>query len=130
MIMKCKLVIDSKAGEPGVLEFNQDEITLGRVMDNDITINDKSVSRHHVKILFHKGQVELVDLDSSNGTELNGKQIKQSPLYDQDIFKMGNIPVKFICPEAGSGSSLDQTMLSSGKKGQVNKINTFLKRST
>ena len=128
--MKCKLVIESKSGEPGVFEFNQDEITLGRVMGNDITVNDKSVSRHHVKILLNQGQVELVDLDSSNGTELNGKQIKQTPLYDQDIFKMGNIPVQFICPEAGSESSLDQTMLASGKKAQVNKINTFIKRST
>ncbi len=127
--MKCKLVIECKAGEPGDFEFDKDEITLGRVMDNDITINDKSVSRHHVKILLHQGQVELVDLDSSNGTELNGKQIKQALLYDQDIFKMGNIPVQFICPEAGSESSLDQTMLASGKKVQVNKINPFLKRS-
>ena len=128
--MKCKLVIESKAGEPRAFEFDKDEITLGRVMDNDITVNDKSVSRHHVKILLRQGQVELVDLDSSNGTELNGKQIKKTPLYDQDIFNMGNIPVQFICPEAGSESSLDQTMLSSGKKVQVNKINTFLKRST
>ena len=127
--MKCKLVIESKAGEPSAFEFNQDEITLGRVMDNDITINDKSVSRHHVKIILNQGTAELVDLDSSNGTELNGKQIKTAPLHDQDVFNIGNIPVQFICPEAGSGSVLDQTMLSAGKKVQLNKINTFLKRS-
>ncbi|UCH81967.1 MAG: FHA domain-containing protein [Nitrospiraceae bacterium] len=125
--MKCKLVVESK-GEPMAFEFDQDEITLGRVMDNDIMINDKSVSRYHVKILLHQDQVEIVDLESSNGTELNGKKISRALLHDQDMLHIGNIPVQFICPEAGSESLLDQTMLSSGKKVQVKKIHDFLKR--
>ncbi len=126
--MKCKLIIENKSGKPMVFEFNQDNITIGRVMDNDITINDKSVSMHHVRILIEQDQAELVDLDSSNGTELNGKKIKRTPLYDQDIFNIGNIPVQFICPEAASESSLDQTMISPGKKVNVKNIINSLKR--
>ena len=127
--MKCKLIIESNAVNPKAFEFDQHEITLGRVMDNDITINDRSVSRHHVKILLSQGRAELVDLDSSNGTELNGKRIKKTPLHDHDIFNIGNIPVQFICPGAGSELSLEQTMLSSGKKVQVKKIRNILKQS-
>ena len=127
--MKCKFIIANKSGKPRVFEFNQDDITIGRVMDNDIMINDKSVSMHHVRILIGQGKAELVDLDSSNGTKLNGKKIKRTPLYDQDIFNISNIPVQFICPEAASESSLDQTMLSSGKKVHVKNILNSLKRS-
>jgi len=126
--MKCKLIIENKSGKPMVFEFNQDIITIGRVMDNDITINDKSISMHHVRILIEQDQAELVDLDSSNGTELNGKKIKRTPLYDQDIFNIGNIPLQFICPEAASESSLDQTMISPGKKVNVKNIINSLKR--
>jgi len=83
---------------------------------------------HHVRILIEQDQAELVDLDSSNGTELNGKKIKRTPLYDQDIFNIGNIPLQFICPEAASESSLDQTMISPGKKVNVKNIINSLKR--
>ena len=127
--MKCKLIVESIAGKPKAFEFDQDEISLGRAVDNDIAINDKSVSMHHVKISLIQEQAELVDLDSRNGTKLNGKQIKKTPLHDQDIFNIGNVPVQFICPEAGSESSLDQTVLSSSKKVQVRKIHNILKRS-
>ena len=127
--MKCKFVIESIAGKPRSFEFDQDEISLGRAVDNDMAINDKSVSRHHVKISLIQGQAELVDLDSRNGTQLNGKKIKKAFLLDQDIFNMGTVPVQFICPEAGSDSSLDQTVISSGKKVQVKKIHKILKRS-
>lgn len=127
--MKCKFIIESIAGKPRAFEFDKGEISLGRAVDNDIAINDKSVSRHHVKISLIQGQAEIVDLDSRNGTQLNGKKIKKAFLLDQDIFNMGNVPVQFICPEAGSESSLDQTVLSSSKKVQVKKIHKILKRS-
>lgn len=127
--MKCKFIIESIAGKPRAFEFDQSEISLGRAVDNDIAINDKSVSRHHVKISLIQGQAEIVDLDSRNGTQLNGKKIKKAFLLDQDIFNMGNVPVQFICPEAGSESSLDQTVISSSKKVQVKKIHKILKRS-
>ena len=127
--MKCKLIIESIAGKPKAFEFDQGEISLGRAVDNDVAVNDKSVSRHHVKIILIQGQAELVDLDSRNGTTLNGEKVKKSLLHDQDIFNIGNVPVQFICPEAGSESSLDQTVLSSGKKVHVKKIHNILKRS-
>ena len=127
--MKCKFIIESIAGKPRAFEFDQGEISLGRAVDNDIAINDKSVSRHHVNISLIQGQAEIVDLDSRNGTQLNGKKIKKAFLLDQDIFNMGNVPVQFICPEAGSESSLDQTVISSSKKDQVKKIHKILKRS-
>lgn len=109
--MKCTIIIESFPGNFKTLKFNQDEITIGRVMGNDIMVNDRSISRYHVKIILNKGRVELIDLDSRNGIKCNNAQVKKTLLYDQDIIEISNISVKFICPEVPSESTVEHTVL-------------------
>ena len=56
------------------------KITIGRNEDNDIRINDKSVSRHHGYLLVDGSRVYIVDDDSMNGTYVNGKRINEKAL--------------------------------------------------
>ncbi len=128
--MKCTLVIESEPGNSKTFEFNQDEITIGRVMGNDIMVNDRSISRYHVKIILKKGRVELIDLDSRNGTKCNNAQVKKTLLHDQDIIEISNIPVKFICPEVPSESTAEHTVLASAKRLKVVRAKKFLMRSS
>ena len=66
-------------------------LRIGRQHDNDIVLNDLNVSRHHAELRnTGDGSYAIVDLDSSNGTFLNGARvIFTSPVTEQDIIGIG-----------------------------------------
>lgn len=66
------------------------EVTLaGRSSDADITLNDVTVSRHHVEFVRGDDQVTVRDLGSLNGTYLNGERITTATLSHQDTVQIG-----------------------------------------
>jgi pSer/pThr/pTyr-binding forkhead associated (FHA) protein len=66
------------------------ELTLvGRSPDADITLNDVTVSRHHVEFVRGDDQVTVRDLGSLNGTYLNGERIATAALSNQDTVQIG-----------------------------------------
>src|SRR5262245_23605427 len=65
-------------------------ITLGRVGEVDIPINDLGISRKHCAILFHKGQAILKDLGSTNGTFLNGQRVDEAGLREGDKIQISS----------------------------------------
>lgn len=73
------------------------EITIGRGQDNDITINDASVSRHHATIIQTSSGIMINDNGSSNGTFINGNRINQeSVLKKNDIVKLGTALIPWM----------------------------------
>lgn len=72
-------------------------IKVGRGKDNDEILNDSTVSRNHLQIFFgDDGLVVVTDLDSANGTTVNGKKIyKPTKLEPLDILKAGNSLIKW-----------------------------------
>jgi uncharacterized protein YraI len=67
-----------------------DLLTFGRDPDNDITLDDTEVSRNHARLLRRGQQVIIEDLNSTNGTLVNGKPIVgQHPLQPADIITIG-----------------------------------------
>ncbi len=65
-------------------------ITIGRDSNNDIVINDSSVSREHALILINDiNEIILKDLNSSNGTFINGQRIKESKIKKEDKVRFG-----------------------------------------
>lgn len=72
--------------------INRDKITLGREIKNDIAIKDDTVSRYHAHILKLEDETFIIkDLDSTNGTSINGIRIKEQKLNDGDIIAMGDV---------------------------------------
>ena len=67
-------------------------ITIGRSSDNDVVVNDSMVSRHHLQIIQNEnGTFRLSDLQSANGTFVNGQKINgEAPLFNNDTVKIGN----------------------------------------
>src|ERR1700751_5701372 len=55
--------------------LTQPEMTLGRDIAADITVNDQGIARKHAKITKKEGKVSITDLNSSNGTYINDKRI-------------------------------------------------------
>jgi pSer/pThr/pTyr-binding forkhead associated (FHA) protein len=72
------------------------ELTFGRTPGNDVILEDSRVSRHHALVSIQDGQVVVRDLESLNGTWVNGAPVTGSyPLQDGDIVVMGQTPCIF-----------------------------------
>ncbi|MBR5640273.1 MAG: FHA domain-containing protein [Muribaculaceae bacterium] len=73
-------------------------ITVGRDMGNDIVIDDSFVGRHHLEIIQDEaGAFFLQDLNSKNGTFVNGQRITgEVPLDEHDIIKIGDTTLSWI----------------------------------
>lgn len=70
-------------------ETDKNEITIGRGNNNDIVIDNLAVSKEHAKIIKMPDGYDLVDLDSTNGTLLNDKDIQKAKLTPQDVLTIG-----------------------------------------
>ena len=73
------IVITDKGGEQRRMEFDRNEITIGRVQGNDIILPKGNVSKRHSRIVLKDNRFIVVDLKSTNGTYVNGRKIT-SPL--------------------------------------------------
>ncbi len=65
------------------------EMLLGRSTECDLLIPDPSVSRRHAQLFFRDGKWILVDLDSKNGTYINGVQVQRAELLPGDVVALG-----------------------------------------
>lgn len=74
-----------------------EELSLGRRGSNDIVIKDPYVSKNHFLIVEDEDNYFLEDLDSSNGTYLNGEEVLDAvELKNGDIIKVGSIEFLFV----------------------------------
>src|SRR5437867_5233653 len=83
------------------IPLERSEVTLGRALDADIRVNDSRASRLHARIstefdeATQETQYRLKDLDSTNGTILNGRVIDEALLEDGDKFVIGDQLIRF-----------------------------------
>ena len=70
-------------------------ITIGRLASCDVVYSDPSVSRKHAEISCLDDQVVIVDLDSTNGTKVNGTLVRERILIDGDVVSVGNANIVF-----------------------------------
>ncbi len=71
-------------------------LTVGRARENDLWLNDPTVSRHHLSFAYVDGQPVVCDLNSANGTFVNGKRIVGThPLRDGDRITVGRTCLVF-----------------------------------
>ncbi|WP_370110039.1 FHA domain-containing protein [Streptacidiphilus sp. MAP12-33] len=72
-------------------------LRIGRGLDNDLVVSDLSVSRHHAELRqLADGRYEIVDLESHNGTYLNGQPISRQILSAQDIVGVGHSTFRLV----------------------------------
>ncbi len=78
---------------------------IGRTKDNDLKITDGGISRKQCKIEGSPGNYSVVDLDSKNGTNVNGIKVATSQLKDGDEIRFGRIIITFLEQETAGQSS-------------------------
>jgi hypothetical protein len=72
-----------------------ERIVLGRSRECDVRLTDANVSRRHAEVLLDDDDFWIVDLGSTNGTELNGERIDRAKLSDGDTLTLGSTDVVF-----------------------------------
>ena len=75
--------------------IDQPVVVLGRAPGCDVTLDDRNVSRRHAEVRRRGPVVVLVDLESTNGTIVNGRRIREHPLADGDHITLGNSRLTF-----------------------------------
>ncbi len=86
--------------------LDQEMISIGRAQENDLVINNLSVSRYHAIIYNKGGKVVIKDMGSSNGTFVNGTKIDETDLWIGDVVLIGKHAIKF-CKEGEIGQEDD-----------------------
>lgn len=99
--------IKTKAGRYVEYPLNKDEITVGRSVKADIMIDDSSVSRIHFKLVRQDTDYLIVDNQSSNGTYLRKRKVRQEVLQDGDDIFAGRVHIYFS-NKASAGQQVDQ----------------------
>lgn len=91
------------------VQLTKDRTTVGRRPYNDIVIDNLAVSGEHAVLQMTGAEVILEDLNSTNGTYLNGKAIKKQQLHNGDSIEIGKYKIKFIGDELAN--DFDKTMV-------------------
>lgn len=81
----AKLVVISEGMKGRTFELTDDKITVGRLPDNQIRLEDNTVSSHHAKMIRKNDYYVVRDLNSTNGTRVNGQRIVETRLYHGDV---------------------------------------------
>ena len=90
----AKLVLLSVGMTGRTHELKVDKTTIGRVEDNAFQIAESSVSSHHCEVLLRGDEVLVKDLNSTNGTFINGEKITESVLKPGRTLRVGQVELR------------------------------------
>lgn len=98
------------------VQLTKDRTSLGRRPYNDIVIDNLVVSGEHAVLQMAGNEVYLEDLNSTNGTCVNGKSIKKQLLQNSDVVEIGKYRLKYINEAEHAG--FEDTLISKGGAGR------------
>jgi pSer/pThr/pTyr-binding forkhead associated (FHA) protein len=91
------------------VQLTKERTTLGRRPYNDVVIDNLAVSGEHAALQMNGNEVMVEDLNSTNGTYVNGKAVKKQALQNGDTIEVGKYKIKFVNEAEAPG--FDKTML-------------------
>jgi len=103
-----KLVVSLDGVVIKEVQITKDKTTLGRRPYNDIVIDNLAVSGEHAVLQMVGNDVFIEDLNSTNGTYINGKAIKKQLLAHNDTVEIGKYKIKYLGDES---SEYEKTMI-------------------
>ncbi len=109
LVAKVVIIQGSRQGEE--ISLKSFELSFGRSSKADVVINDHKLSRIHAKIIRFGTGYRIIDLNSHNGTRVNGVRILEHPLSSYDVIEFGDTKIKFlihdiILNESGNSTTL------------------------
>jgi pSer/pThr/pTyr-binding forkhead associated (FHA) protein len=95
-----KVMLKFKEAVLKEIPLDKDTVTIGRNPGNDIHIDNLAVSGFHANLINRGGRFFIEDLNSTNGTFVNGKRISECALNNNDDIVIGKHSLIFIAPQA------------------------------
>lgn len=105
----AKLVLSLDGNIINEYPLDKEIITIGRKADNDIHIDNLSVSGYHAKILTILNDSFIEDLESTNGTLVSKKKISKHAIVDNDVIGIGNHELKYINDNTAKEGEFEKT---------------------
>jgi len=93
--------------------------TIGRLRDNTVMIDDAAVSSHHACVFRDGGQFVVEDLQSTNGTSVNGNRVSRQVLHHGDVVQVGKHELVLDQLVDGDAAAPDQAELSTPNQGET-----------
>ncbi len=81
-------------------------LTIGRGQENDIRLSHSTVSRQHTLVYLENDEAIVQDMESRNGTYLNGERVNKAVLSDGDVVWVGDVALRFLQVDAQDGIDL------------------------
>src|SRR5713101_2360920 len=108
----AKLVLLSAGMTGRTHDLKVDKTTIGRVEDNTFQIAEPSVSSHHCEVLLRGADIVVRDLESTNGTFINGEKVSESVLKPGQVLRVGQIEMRLEAAAAPTTTKkpIEQTM--------------------
>lgn len=100
MAQPAKVVVLSKELRGQSFELHDKSYIIGRVESADICIPDSTISSRHAELRREDDEFELIDLESANGTRVNGERISSHPLRHSDVLQVGEVELMFDNPNS------------------------------
>jgi pSer/pThr/pTyr-binding forkhead associated (FHA) protein len=113
----ARLVLLSEGLTGRTFDLKVEKTTVGRVEDNTFQIPETSVSSHHAEILLRGSDIVIKDLNSTNGTFINGERVTEAVLKPGQILRLGMIEMRLETGEGSTGGTttskklLDKTLV-------------------
>lgn len=111
------LIVMSGERKGDRLEILRKRVGIGRADDNELALDDASVSGHHCEVVRDGDVYTLRDLGSTNGTTINGAPVREETLKPKDLFAAGGVEIMidgddiaFDAPEESPSVEDDTTM--------------------
>jgi len=98
-----RLVAQSSEFSGTSFELTGPELSVGRLEDNNIQLAHASISGHHAVLTLDEQDYVLKDLDSTNGSRVNGEKITSQKLRRNDMVRFGNIELLYDSEHAPPG---------------------------
>ena len=119
----ARLVLSLDGAVMAEYNMNKERYTIGRLPDNDIRIDNAAVSGHHSLIINILNDSFLEDLNSTNGTYVNGKLIKKHALQHGDVITVGHHQLRFV-EDDEQQDEFEKTMVIQPSARPVEKVRT------
>src|SRR5437867_13253500 len=104
--MSFSVILTEKGGSTQRLDFDAEEITIGRVDENDICLPKGNISKKHTRIVVKDGKIIVLDLKSTNGTYVNGKKLAgPQVIRPSDKVYIGDFILNVEPPEMASAEA-------------------------
>jgi pSer/pThr/pTyr-binding forkhead associated (FHA) protein len=94
--VNAQLILIGGTASIQTLDIGSSEVFIGRGKNCEIVVDDKKASRKNSVILKDVNRYVIRDLDSSNGTYVNGQSIKEKILESDDVVRVGDVEFKFV----------------------------------